>query len=129
MVTGTSDTTDEQTTDQLSEQADLTKADDNAVDGDDAVDEAGESEAGGDDPDYVTGRKDPLDHGVKIRGKVKRGTDTRDQDELLLEGRGADAEEAAADFEAALAKAEQNGWTERLRDLQPAAADGGEDDG
>lgn len=72
---------------------------------------------------YSNGKKRPLDHGVKIRGKVKRGEDTRDQDELLIEGRGEDAEEAAADFEAALAKAEENKWADRLRALQPEPAD------
>lgn len=71
------------------------------------------------DSEYEAGQKRPLDHGVKVRGKVKRGTDTRDQDELLIEGRGEDAEEAAADFEAALQAAEEQGWADRLRAMQP----------
>lgn len=75
------------------------------------------------DNEYTQGRADALDAGTKIRGKVKRGTDTRDQDELLVEGRGATAEEAVEDFEAALTAAEERGWTDRLRTLQP-----GEDD-
>lgn len=69
--------------------------------------------------EYELGTKRPLDHGVKVRAKVKRGTATRDQDELLLEGRGETAAEAAADFEAALAMAEEHSWTDRLRALQP----------
>ncbi|UTF56039.1 DUF7389 domain-containing protein [Natronosalvus rutilus] len=101
MVTGNHDTTDEPN----QNQATLT-------DGDDT-----------DSLEYEAGRKEPLDHGVKVRAKVKRGTATRDQDELLLEGRGEDAEEAAADFEAALTMAEENGWTDRLRALQPDEAD------
>lgn len=69
--------------------------------------------------DYERGEKEPLNHGTKIRAKVKRGTGTRDQDELLIEGRGESAEEAAEDFEAALSMAEEEGWTDRLRALQP----------
>lgn len=77
----------------------------------------------GDDSDksseYEPGEKRPLNHGAKIRGKLKRGTGTRNQDELLIEGRGETAAEAAADFEAALATAEEEGWADRLRALQP----------
>ena len=71
-----------------------------------------------DAPTYEHGRQDPLDEGVKIRAKVKRGTDTRDQDTLLIEGRGATADDAADEFEAALSRAEANNYAERLRDLQ-----------
>ena len=71
-----------------------------------------------DAPAYEHGRQDPLDEGVKIRAKVKRGSDTRDQDTLLIEGRGATADDAADEFEAALSRAEANGYAERLRDLQ-----------
>jgi hypothetical protein len=74
---------------------------------------------------HPLGDKRPLDHGVKIRGKVKRGTDTRDQDELLIEGRGETAKAAAIDFEQALTEAEAAGWADRLRALQPGE---GEDD-
>jgi len=74
-------------------------------------------------PEYKTGRKDAISSGAKVRGKVKRGNDTRDQDELVIEGRGATAAEAADDFEAALSKAEANEWTQRLRDLQPSEGD------
>lgn len=69
--------------------------------------------------EYERGTQDALSSGVKVRAKVKRGTGTRDQDELLIEGRGADATEAARDFEAALQRAEEFGWGERLRTLQP----------
>lgn len=57
--------------------------------------------------------------GEKVVGKVKRGTGTRDQDTLKLVGRGETAAEAAADFEGLLAEAEERGWTDRLRALQP----------
>lgn len=75
---------------------------------------------------YEKGQKRPLDHGVKVRGKIKRGTETRDQDELLIEGRGENAAEAAADFEEALTEAEEREWADRLRALQPGEADGDE---
>lgn len=75
--------------------------------------------------EYERGRKRPLEAGAKIRGKIKRGTATRDQDMLLLEGRGENAAEAARDFEAALQAAEERGWPDRLRELQ---ADQGEED-
>ena len=71
-----------------------------------------------DAPTYEHGRQDPLDEGVKLRAKVKRGTGTRDQDTLLIEGRGATAADAADEFEAALSRAEANDYAERLRDLQ-----------
>lgn len=77
--------------------------------------------------DYDSGEKEPLRHGVKIRAKVKRGTDTRDQDELLIEGRGEDNIEAASEFNAALQVAEQNDWANRLRDLQPDPDGDGDD--
>lgn len=72
---------------------------------------------------YPRGQKRPLDHGVKIRAKLKRGTDTRDQDVLLIEGRGESADEAAHDFENALERAEKEEWAERLREIQPEGDD------
>ncbi len=76
--------------------------------------------------DYETGEKRPLDHGCKVRAKLKRGTGTRDQDTLLIEGRGEDASEAADEFEAALSMAEEQGWADRLRELQ-ASEEGGDE--
>jgi len=73
------------------------------------------------DREFNQGRQDAVSSGTKIRAKVKRGTGTRDQDEIVIEGRGADAAEAAADFEAALERAEAGEWAERLRALQPDA--------
>lgn len=74
--------------------------------------------------EYEAGEKRPLDHGVKIRAKLKRGTGTRDQDTLVIEGRGEDNIEAAEEFNAALDVAEKNDWVERLRELQPGESDG-----
>lgn len=78
--------------------------------------------------DYDLGEKTPMTHGVKIRGKVKRGEGTRDQDELVIEGRGECAAEAVADFEAALKAAEDRDWADRLRDMQPGEDDTEEED-
>lgn len=64
-----------------------------------------------------------ISDGEKVVGKIKRGTGTRDQDTLKLVGRGETAGEAAADFEALLRAAEDHGWTDRLRELQPGADD------
>jgi hypothetical protein len=69
--------------------------------------------------EYSAGEKEPLNHGVKVRAKLKRGTGTRDQDELLIEGRGEDAAEAAEEFETALLETEVQQWADRLRDIQP----------
>lgn len=74
---------------------------------------------------YEKGEKQPISEGTKIRAKVKRGEGTRDQDELLIEGRGENAEEATENFEEALQTAEGRGWADRLRELQP---DGGDDE-
>lgn len=74
--------------------------------------------------EYEKGEKEPLAHGVKLRAKLKRGTGTRDQDEILIEGRGEDIEEAIENFEAGLSAAEAGEWVHRLRSLQPVV--GGE---
>lgn len=71
-----------------------------------------------DSDDYAEGRADAQSVGTKIRGKVKRGTETRDQDELVIEGRGVNAQEAADDFEQALTRAEEGDWAGRLRALR-----------
>lgn len=72
------------------------------------------------EPDETTER---ISNGTKIVGKVKRGSGTRDQDTLKIVGRGKDADEAAADFEAALSEAEDKDWAERLRAVQPEGDD------
>lgn len=56
--------------------------------------------------------------GAKVTAKLKRGTGTRDQDTLKLEGRGETPEEAAQEFDQLLTRAEEAGWTDRLRNLQ-----------
>jgi IS4 transposase len=76
-----------------------------------------------DNADNDTQTTETVHSGVSITAKVKRGSDTRDQDTLTIKGKGADAEEAAEDFEQALTAAEENGWADRLRAIQPEEAD------
>lgn len=61
--------------------------------------------------------------GVSIKAKIKRGTGTRDQDELVIKGKGADAEEAAEEFEESLEAAESGSWAERLRQIEAGDSD------
>lgn len=88
-------------------------------DSDDQSDEHESVEYNPYDLRYDPGEKEPLRHGVKIRGKIKRGSGTRDQDTLVVEGRGESAREAVEDFDDALAYIEEEGVTDRLRALQP----------
>lgn len=73
-------------------------------------------------------RERHVPEGTKITAKLKRGTGTRDQDTLKIEGRGEDATEAWEDFHAALTHVEENDVVDRLRDLQASDGDGGGDD-
>ena len=82
---------------------------DPTVDGGQQLDDA--------DNGYDRGHQDAVSSGAKIRAKVKRGTGTRDQDEIVIEGRGATAAEAADDFERALSRAEAKDYADRLRAL------------
>ena len=72
-----------------------------------------------DEAEQHSQRNEQAHVGESITGKVKRGTDTRDQDELVIKGKGADAEEAAQEFEASLQEAEEQGLSQRLREMQP----------
>jgi len=57
--------------------------------------------------------------GTTIVGKSKMGSGTRDQATVKVKGKGTDAEEAAAEFEAALEAAEAGDWGHRLLELNP----------
>lgn len=64
--------------------------------------------------------------GVEIKAKLKRGTDTRDQDTLVIKARGSDAQEATEQFDDALSNI--CGWANGLRGVQPETDyDGGSD--
>lgn len=56
---------------------------------------------------------------VSIQTKLKRGTDTRDQDVANIKVRGETAEDAADKLEAVLKRAEEGNWANRLRHYQP----------
>jgi phosphotransferase system HPr-like phosphotransfer protein len=55
--------------------------------------------------------------GVSITTKLKRGTGTRDQDELKIKAKGTTPEEAVENMEEVLEEAEE--WVEGLREIQP----------
>lgn len=56
--------------------------------------------------------------GVSVTTKLKRGTGTRDQDELKIKAKGTSPEEAVENMEEVLEEAEE--WAEALREIQPA---------
>jgi hypothetical protein len=55
--------------------------------------------------------------GVSITTKLKRGSGTRDQDTIKLKAKGRDAEEAIAEMEEVIERAEE--WADDLREVQP----------
>lgn len=55
--------------------------------------------------------------GVSITAKVKRGEGTRDQDEIKIKAKGADASEAIEEMGEAIKAAEE--WAVELRTIQP----------
>lgn len=59
---------------------------------------------------------------VEIRTKLKRGTGTRDQDEVNIKVRGQTADEAADRLETVLERANDGQWADRLREYQPEAS-------
>jgi len=55
--------------------------------------------------------------GVSITAKLKRGTGTRDQDEIKIKAKGTTAEEAVENMNDAMNAAEE--WADDLRSVQP----------
>jgi len=55
--------------------------------------------------------------GVSITAKLKRGSGTRDQDEIKIKAKGTTAEEAVENMDAVLDEAEE--WAADLREVQP----------
>jgi phosphotransferase system HPr-like phosphotransfer protein len=55
--------------------------------------------------------------GVSITTKLKRGSGTRDQDELKIKAKGVTAEEAIENMDEVIEEAEE--WAEELREIQP----------
>lgn len=64
---------------------------------------------------------------VNIQTKLKRGTDTRDQDVANIKVRGETAEDAADKLEAVLERAGSGDWANRLRHYQPGGNPGVDD--
>lgn len=65
------------------------------------------------DPDTV----ENVASGVSITTKLKRGSGTRDQDEIKIKAKGKTAEEAIENMEAVVEHAEE--WASDLREVQP----------
>lgn len=55
--------------------------------------------------------------GVSITTKLKRGSGTRDQDEIKIKAKGKTAEEAVENMDAVIDRAEE--WADDLRSVQP----------
>jgi len=67
-------------------------------------------------------RIERTDIGASIEVRLKRGTATRDEDTITIKGKGATAEEAAAEFEYLLEKYEAE-YSDRCRNIQPRRND------
>ena len=76
-----------------------------------------------DDPDRI----ERTDIGASVEARLKRGTGTRDEDQITIKGKGETAEEAADEFEYLLEKYESE-YSDRCRNIQPSADDGEADD-
>jgi phosphotransferase system HPr-like phosphotransfer protein len=59
--------------------------------------------------------------GVSITSKLKRGSGTRDQDEIKIKAKGKTAEEAIENMDAVIEEAEE--WADDLREVQPEGGD------
>jgi len=55
--------------------------------------------------------------GVSVTAKLKRGSGTRDQDEVKIKAKGADAAEAIEEMDETLEAADE--WADLLREIQP----------
>jgi len=68
-----------------------------------------------DDPDRI----ERTDVGASVEARLKRGTGTRDEDQITIKAKGETAEEAAAEFEFLLEQYEAE-YSERCRNIQPS---------
>ena len=67
-------------------------------------------------------RIERTDIGASIEARLKRGTETRDEDTVTIKSKRATAEEAAAEFEYLLEKYEAE-YSDRCRNIQPHRKD------
>ena len=65
-----------------------------------------------DDPDRI----ERTDIGASVEARLKRGTGTRDEDQITIKAKGETAEEAAAEFEYLLEKYEAE-YSDRCRNI------------
>ncbi|WP_135306021.1 DUF7389 domain-containing protein [Haloarcula amylovorans] len=70
-------------------------------------------------------RVERTDIGASIEARLKRGTGTRDEDNITIKGKGDSAADALEEFEMLLAKYEA-AYSDRLRAIQPSQDDEGE---
>ena len=64
---------------------------------------------------------------INLKTKVKRGTGTRDQDEVVVKVKADDPNDAAAKLANTLAALDAVGVTDTLRETQPTADDAGDE--
>ncbi|ELY84289.1 DUF7389 domain-containing protein, partial [Natrinema gari] len=64
--------------------------------------------------------REQIHSGVSITAKLKRGSATRDQDEIKIKAKGRNASHAVAEMDQVLENADE--WADQLREVQP---DGG----
>lgn len=62
------------------------------------------------------------DVGASVQARLKRGSGTRDEDQITIKVKGETAAEAAAEFEYLLEKYETE-YSDRCRDIQPDEPD------
>lgn len=70
------------------------------------------------DRDFGAGTQDAITSGAKVRSTIKFGDGPREQVAMKIEGRGANAEEAATDFMAAVQRVKEADAPEDLAELQ-----------
>ncbi|MBX0288744.1 hypothetical protein EGH22_20650 [Halomicroarcula sp. F28] len=71
-------------------------------------------------------RIERTDVGASVKARLKRGSETRNEDQITIKAKGETAEEAAAEFEYLLEKYE-NEYSDRCRNIQPTYEDDEQD--
>ena len=72
-------------------------------------------------------RIERTDVGASIEVRLKRGTGTRDEDQVTIKAKGETAKEAASEFEFLLEQYEAE-WSDRCRNIQPSKENHGASD-
>lgn len=82
------------------------------------------SEDSNDDVDRV----ERMSSGVTLDGKLKCGSNTRDEAKVWIKAKGVNAEDAIADFQEALEAAQEGEWGHELLQLNPERQEGDGDE-